>query len=73
MGTGEKMNARKSQLFRQGLLVFIGLAVLTVVEYFVGTNGSFLPAMILMALMKAGLVLWYYMHVHKVFSGGGEE
>ncbi len=67
------MNASKSQKFRLGLLVFVGLAVLTAVEYLVGTNGSFLPAMILMALMKAGLVLWYYMHVKKVFSGGGEE
>jgi cytochrome c oxidase subunit IV len=67
------MNASKSQKLRLGLLVFVGLAVLTAIEYLVGTNGSFLPAMILMALMKAGLVLWYYMHVKKVFSGGGEE
>ena len=67
------MDTKKSQLLRQGLLVFVALAVITAVEYFVGTNGAFLPAMVLMALVKAGLVVWYYMHIRHVFSGGGEE
>ncbi|HVN55644.1 MAG TPA: cytochrome C oxidase subunit IV family protein [Anaerolineaceae bacterium] len=66
------MDTKKSQLLRQGLLVFIALAVITGIEYFVGTNGAFLPAMVLMALVKAGLVLWYYMHIRKVFTGGEE-
>jgi hypothetical protein len=65
-----KMNA-----LTRGVVVFLVLAVITAVEFFLGTHGS--PAIFLwiMALTKGGLVLWFFMHLARVFSAeeGGHE
>jgi len=61
------MEQKKAKAYRQGILVFVGLVILTLIEYVVGTNGGFLPAMVLLAIVKAGLVIWYYMHLRSVF------
>jgi heme/copper-type cytochrome/quinol oxidase subunit 4 len=56
---------------KRGVVTFIALAVLTVIEYFAGVFEW--PAILLwlLALVKAGLVLWYFMHLPRVFSSGG--
>jgi cytochrome c oxidase subunit 4 len=61
------MEPKKSDELRRGVIVFIVLAVLTAIEYLVATQH--LPAVILwvIALMKGGTVLWYFMHVFRVF------
>lgn len=60
---------------RRGVIVFAALAVLTAVEYFLGINE--VPSILLWitALIKAGLVLWFFMHLPRVFSPeeGGHE
>lgn len=55
----------------RGVVVFIVLAILTIVEYFLGVNH--VPAILLwvIALAKAGLVLWFFMHVFRVFRSEG--
>jgi len=50
----------------QGLLVFVYLAVLTGVEFFVAVTMKSVPLLVLLALVKAGLVLYYYMHVYRL-------
>lgn len=58
----------------RGVLIFAILAVLTGLEYFLGI--AEVPAILLwiVALVKAGLVLWYFMHLQRVFkSEGGHE
>jgi heme/copper-type cytochrome/quinol oxidase subunit 4 len=64
-----KMNA-----LTRGLVLFIILAVLTAVEYILGINE--VPSVLLwiIALIKFGLVLWYFMHLPRVFNAdGGHE
>lgn len=64
----------KSKELRTGVIVFIVLAVLTAVEYAAGVYQF--PSVVLwvIALIKAGLVVWFFMHVARVFrSEGGHE
>ncbi len=67
------MQSTKMDELRRGALVFLGLAVLTVVEYYLGTHEA--PAIFLwvVALLKAGLVLIYFMHIGRVFRSEGEH
>ena len=61
----------------RGIVVAVALALLTGTEYLVGTHLSqavFL--LVIFALLKAGLVLWFFMHVARVFrttDTGGHE
>ncbi len=54
---------------RRGLNVIIALAVLTVIEYAVpivlerGAN----PYLAILALVKAGLIVYYFMHVAQLW------
>ena len=63
--------AKRSAAYRQGLLVLVGLAVLTIVEYLIGV---YLPSTVLILiinLFKAGLIVQYYMHVSRLWSEEG--
>jgi len=64
-----------SSALKRGVVVFAVLAVLTAVEYYLGINE--VPSILLWitALVKAGLVLWFFMHLPRVFSSeeGGHE
>lgn len=58
---------------RLGLIVIIVLAILTVIEYAVAVGmerGSW-PYLAAMALAKAGLIAWYFMHMAQIW--GKEE
>lgn len=64
------MMSNMNELTR-GILVAVILAVLTGVEYLVGTHFSTAVALLVaFALLKAGLVVWYFMHVARVFRAG---
>jgi cytochrome c oxidase subunit IV len=57
----------KDAAFRLGWIIFIALAVLTLVEYVVGIwNGSFV-LLSLLALAKAGLIVYFFMHVYRLW------
>lgn len=62
------MTTLKNSKYQLGLSIFILLAFLTAVEYLIAVefNSTFLLVMI--ALAKAGLVLYYYMHVGKLLK-----
>jgi len=57
--------------YRLGILVFVALAVLTAVEFWIASvaHGS-MVLLGLIALVKAGLIVQYYMHLRSVW---GEE
>jgi caa(3)-type oxidase subunit IV len=56
---------------RTGAAVFLALAVFTIVEYFVAQEvASPLVPLFLIAAVKAGLILWYFMHVARSWRGG---
>jgi cytochrome c oxidase subunit 3 len=56
---------KKSQL-GQGILIFIYLAVLTALEFFIAVSFNSVVLLVVVALVKAALVLYYYMHVYKL-------
>ena len=62
----------KSTALRLGLLVFIGLALLTAVEFAFALLVNFWQLLLLVSLFKAGLVMVYYMHVGKLFEAEAE-
>ncbi len=58
----------------RGIAVFIILAVLTGIEFILARAEAATIFLVLIALAKAGLVLWYFMHLARVFrSEGGHE
>jgi caa(3)-type oxidase subunit IV len=56
----------KSSAYAQGVLIFVYLAVLTALEYFVAITFSAVPILVLIAVIKAALVMYYYMHIYKL-------
>jgi cytochrome c oxidase subunit 4 len=64
-----KALAARKAAYRQGLYVLIGLAVLTALEFAVAglLEGSAVFLFVL-ALVKAGVILQYYMHLDRVWS-----
>ncbi len=53
-----------------GLLVFIILAILTVAEFVFALFLNVWPLLALMAVLKAGLVMYYYMHFTSLLEVG---
>src|SRR5512147_2139900 len=56
----------KSSALGQGVVIFVYLAVLTVLEYFVAVSFKAIPLLIVVAVIKAALVMYYYMHIYKL-------
>lgn len=63
----------KKSMLSQGILIFIYLAVLTGLEFFVAISFNSVPILVVVALIKAALVLYYYMHVYKLNAESHEE
>lgn len=64
----------KSTEYFQGIAVLVGLAILTGIEYVVGTtddlplfSSSIIP-LTLLALIKAGIIVNYYMHISHMWN-----
>ncbi len=67
----EKSKAReekKSVAYELGGTVLLGLAVLTAVEYALGVRGISVVALFIVALIKAGMILNYFMHVSRLWE-----
>ncbi len=62
--------SNKRDELRRGVMVFIALAVLTAIEYFIATHAAPRAFLWLIALIKAGLVLWFFMHLKRAFTEG---
>lgn len=64
----EALAARRAD-YRQGVMVLIGLAVLTVLEFVIAVilEGS-VSLLFIVVLAKAGVILQYYMHANRVWS-----
>lgn len=56
----------KSSTNRQGITIFVYLGVLTALEFFVAVVLGSVQIMAAIALVKAGLVMYYYMHIYKL-------
>ena len=56
----------------RGIIIFTILAVVTVIEYVIGVREAPVAVMAALALVKAGLVIWFFMHVARVFNTSDE-
>ncbi len=56
----------KNEAFRQGVIVFIFLAVLTGLEFFIAIAIGAVILLAAVAVIKVGLVAYYYMHIYKL-------
>ena len=56
----------KTSLLGQGVYIFVYLAVLTLLEYFVAVTFKAVALLVAVALVKAVLVVYYYMHIYKL-------
>jgi cytochrome c oxidase subunit 3 len=61
-------NASKSSMLKLGLLVFLGLAVLTAVEYIIAVTLGIWQVLAIIPIIKALLVFYYYMHIGRLFQ-----
>lgn len=59
-------HADKKTALNQGVIIFVFLAVLTGLEFFVAVAMDAVPLLAVIALVKAGLVMYYYMHIYKL-------
>ncbi len=59
---------------RTGWVIFLALALLTLVEFIIAVSlEANLPIIMAIAVVKAGLIGWYFMHIVRAWSGGEEE
>ncbi|MFM8874979.1 MAG: cytochrome c oxidase subunit 3 [Anaerolineae bacterium] len=56
----------KSSALGQGVVIFVYLAVLTIIEYFVAISFNATSLLVVVAIIKAALVMYYYMHIYKL-------
>jgi cytochrome c oxidase subunit III len=56
----------KKTTLNQGMIIFVFLAVLTALEFFIAIAMDAVPLLVIVALVKAGLVMYYYMHIYKL-------
>ena len=72
MDETEKLDKKKEK-FNQGVTILILLGALTIGEFAIASVGkSVAVVLMLVALLKAGLVIRDYMHIGRLFSGAEE-
>ncbi len=61
--------ANQASRMRRGLVIFLALMVIEIVEYLVGASMSAgsLPIMVLLMVPGAGLIIWYFMHIQHLW------
>ncbi len=61
-----EQHSHNSDVFRQGAVVFFFLAVLTGLEFFVAVEIGVVALLAAIAIVKVGLVAYYYMHIYRL-------
>jgi cytochrome c oxidase subunit 3 len=63
----------KSAAYGQGMVIFIYLAALTALEYFIAVTFNAVSILVVVALIKAALVMYYYMHIYKLNEDSDDD
>ncbi|MCZ7569456.1 MAG: cytochrome C oxidase subunit IV family protein [Ardenticatenaceae bacterium] len=64
---------KKAVELREGVSVLIVLAVLTALEFWIGAATGWTMLLITIALVKAAIVIQYFMHLPRLFSAEGGD
>ena len=62
------MNDKKRAAYRTGIVVFLILAVLTAVEFYLASISGAVAGLFIIALVKAALIIRYFMHVNRLWA-----
>ena len=65
--------ARLSAAYRSGVMVLFWLGALTAVEFVANMMGVSTVAMFIIALIKAGIILQFFMHISSLWLEGGSH
>jgi cytochrome c oxidase subunit 3 len=60
------VHADQKAVLNQGVIIFVFLAVLTALEFFIAITMASVALLVVIALVKAGLVGYYYMHISRL-------
>ena len=63
----------KAAVLNQGVVIFMFLAVLTALEFFVAIAIGAVLLLVVLAIVKVGLVVYYYMHIAKLNEDPGDD
>ncbi len=66
-------HTNKADILRQGMIIFIFLAVLTGLEFFIAIAIGIVILLVVIAVTKVALVAYYYMHIYKLNEETGED
>ena len=61
-----QLTAKRKAGFRTGVVVLFGLALLTIVEFFLAALGS-IALMFVIIILKAALIMYFFMHIVNVW------
>jgi cytochrome c oxidase subunit 3 len=56
----------KASMLGQGILIFVYLGILTLLEFGIAITFDSVAVLVIVALVKAALVVYYYMHVYQL-------
>jgi cytochrome c oxidase subunit 4 len=59
--------------YTTAVIVAVILAILTLVEFFVAINLPSAVLILLIALLKAVIVIWFFMHVYRLWRPEGSH
>ena len=69
----QKQNTHKQSGYGQVIIIGIVLAVLTVIELIMALNHVGAALLLLVAALKAILVIYFFMHVSRLWTAEGEH
>jgi len=61
------VSENKAKAYRRGTIVFLVLLLLTAVEFYVGIALNSTALLLIMALLKAALIVYVFMHVYRLW------
>jgi len=67
------MNDKKRAAYRTGIIVFLILAALTAGEFYLASISGAAAGLFIIALIKAALIIRYFMHVNRLWAEEGHE
>ncbi|MDK1045606.1 MAG: cytochrome C oxidase subunit IV family protein [Anaerolineales bacterium] len=67
------MSDKKRAAYRTGIVVFLIVAALTAVEFYLASISGAIAVLFFIALIKAALIVRYFMHVNRLWTDEGHE
>ena len=61
----------KGQEFAQGVWVALALAIFTGVEFWLANNGASTVSLAVIAIVKAAIIIQYFMHASRLWDSEG--